>query len=600
MVSVSVFSQKISRKLIPEKPTEASLMAGAFIDINDPSYAPSAYTIDDLVKKILIAGGSNCFIPNVSNVMLYPNHLVSNNNRAWGYFHRGTTNFPFEDGIVITNGNARMGGNSFQQTVSTGLFSGTDADLQTAINPGAPIRDVVFLEFDFVPTNSQLTFNYIFASREYSPYYACGNYTDGFALLIKKNGDPTYTNMAILPGGAGPVSIKNILPSDFACGPVNEQFFGGLNTAMTETNYRGRTVPLTATAAVVPGETYHFKMVIGDVGDWFEDSAVFIEGGSFEIGLGIVDDNGNPLSDTIDICDNVPKALVAQGVSNVPGAVIQWYFNGNPIPGANNTTYMADQAGFYEVKTFVSGSECQSASITVNTVSGIYSNLQGGQICSGDQILLDAGSGTNYTYLWSTGATTQTITVNTPGTYTVTISNGICSKTFTTQVIQALVPEIVKIDYNHGIMTVTATNPSNGELEYSIDNGFTWQSSNVFTNVMKNTEIPIRVRVVRTSCEAYVAYFTFAMQNIITPNSDGVNDFIDFKGVSDYKNFKAVIFDRYGKEIFNADKKETRWNGFLLGRPLPTASYWYQLEYQDPVSKSTVLKTGWILLKNIK
>ena len=44
-------------------------------------------------------------------------------------------------------------------------------------------------------------------------------------------------------------------------------------------------------------------------------------------------------------------------------------------------------------------------------------------ICQGDSTLLDAGSG--YTnYLWNTGETTQTIHVNTAGTYSVSIGNG--------------------------------------------------------------------------------------------------------------------------------------------------------------------------------
>jgi hypothetical protein len=40
---------------------------------------------------------------------------------------------------------------------------------------------------------------------------------------------------------------------------------------------------------------------------------------------------------------------------------------------------------------------------------------------------LDPGSGTNYSYVWSTSATTQTISVATKGLYTVTVTNGICT-----------------------------------------------------------------------------------------------------------------------------------------------------------------------------
>ncbi|MVT08157.1 gliding motility-associated C-terminal domain-containing protein [Chitinophaga tropicalis] len=51
-------------------------------------------------------------------------------------------------------------------------------------------------------------------------------------------------------------------------------------------------------------------------------------------------------------------------------------------------------------------------------------------ICVGDNITLDAGAANAaYTIRWSTGATTQTITVNAAGTYYATVSNGICSTT---------------------------------------------------------------------------------------------------------------------------------------------------------------------------
>lgn len=50
-------------------------------------------------------------------------------------------------------------------------------------------------------------------------------------------------------------------------------------------------------------------------------------------------------------------------------------------------------------------------------------------LCQGESITLDAGSGYS-SYHWSTGATTQTITVSLAGSYTVTVFNGlICSAT---------------------------------------------------------------------------------------------------------------------------------------------------------------------------
>lgn len=769
LASVSVFSQIApNRKATKAKPSAESLRAGAFIDVNVPPYAGSDYTPEDLVKNILINGGTSCTNANITNVTVSPNHTVDNNNRFWGYFNKGTTDFPFTDGIVLTTGYARQAGNTYVSDVGASVGTGSDPDLVTATNPTTNLQDAVALEFDFVPNSTQVKFNYIFASDEYTSNFPCQDYSDAFALLLKKVGDPTYTNLAILPGGAGPVSVTNIVPAGngFSCGPINANFFGGLSNPHVVINYFGRTTPLTAVADVIPGQTYHFKMVLADAIDRTHDSAVFLEGGSFDIGIKIVDEAGAALPGSINMCDNTPKVLKAQ-VATIPGMTFQWYKDGVLISGATNATYVATAPGVYTVKVMIPGNNCpgeasitivggtsptvqnatlklcttptlatfnledakplisttqgavfrfyanqadaqaqndsyitnlasyngtdgqilyvlvsngafcsriatltlrkeetpvaqlnaarlkiclgesvlltasggvtyewsdtsstggirtvsptqtttytvyaigaqgckslQPVRITIEVIPAIVSTLKGGHICQGDNIILDAGSGPGYTYEWSTGETSQTITASTPGEYTVTISNGVCSQTFKTQVIQAVIPEVIKVDYNdRGTMIITATNPSNGILEYSIDNGATWQSSNVFNNVPKNKVISIRVRVKYTSCVGFIEFFTFVMKNVITPNGDNINDVIDFSGVINYKDFSGQVFDRYGKEVFKAEKIRPYWDGYFQGKKLPTSSYWYQVTYEDPASKQVTVKTGWILLKNVE
>ena len=854
-ISGLLFSQDAPRK--PPKNVSATFnkKSGVYIDVNAASYAPSGFTPEQLVKNILINGGTNCSTPNVSNVTVTPNHLVTNTDRFWGYFHKATTNFPFTDGIILSTGKAKDGGNTATFASST-IGTGSDPDLIAAINPTVSTQDAVSLEFDFVPNSNQIKFNYIFASEEYTSTYPC-SYSDGFALLIKPVAGGPYVNVAILPNNAGAVSMTNIHPEITGiggCNAINQNYFAGYNSNPNiETNYEGRTIPLTAIADVVPGQAYHFKMVLADAKDPSYDTAVFLEGGSFDIGIKITDANGVLLPNTINMCDNTPQLLKAQ-VSTVPGMTFQWYKDGVAIPGATNITYTATQPGVYEVKVSVPGSQCPGsatitivggtsptvqnatltacytagnaifdltsaqsfisttsgavfkyyvnqadavagntsniaaptsyssagaqtiyvnvskgfcskvaqlqlvkaaqmtaaiaapekitcaspqitlnasasvypagstfswaasaagnivsgantlnpvvnavgtytltitksyqpggtctatssvtvledkvkpvitaaaprykicqgesvmitatgavtyswtgltgnsgtqtvspnttttytvtgtaangcqaavpATVTIEVVPAIVSNVKGGHICIGDNITLDAGTGPNYKYVWNTGATTQTITVATPGAYSVTIDNGVCSKIFTVQVIQAVVPQITKVDYsNNGNMVLTASNPSNGPLEYSADNGMTWQNSNIFTNIPKNKLITIRVRVKNTSCEGFLEYFTFVMQNAITPNGDNKNDIIDFRGINMYKDFKASIFDRYGREVFKAEKITPYWDGYFQGKRLPTASYWYQIAFEDPATKQIVVKTGWILLKNFE
>ena len=751
-----------------QKPTTfpANAKAGAFIDVNVTPYPASNYTPTQLVTDILVGNGGGCVVPNISNVSVTPNTAATLEDRAWGYFNKATANFPFSEGIVLSTGFAKKAGNTAQSSMGDNNGGTGDADLSAAIGV-ANLNNASILEFDFVPTSSQMKFNYIFASHEYEGSYPCPplQFDDAFALLLKPNTPgSTYTNLAVLPGGLGPVSVPNILPASFSCGPINAQYFASL--LPNATNYNGRTVPLTAEATVIPGQSYHIKMVIADARDTVYDSAVFLEAGSFDIGVSIVDAGGNPVPETLNVCDNTPQVLNAL-VATSPGMTFQWFKDGVAIPGATNLAYTATSPGVYTVKIIIPGQNCpaeakvtiiggtspvvqnatlklcttpnnlnfdlntakplisttagavfkfyltqadanagnssnitntaafdgndgqiiyvnvsngafcskvatltlrkeatpiaalaatklkicsgesvtltasggvsyewsgfsgtgavrtvsptqnttytvhaigaqgckslQPASVIIEVVPAITSNLTGGYICLGDRITLDAGAGPNYSYQWNNGETAQTVAAELPGTYSVTINNGVCSKLFTTQVILAIVPQIIKVDYNEsGTLSVTASNPSNGQLEYSNDNGVTWQSSNVFTNVANNTLVSIRVKVKNTSCVGFLEYFTFVMKNVITPNGDNVNDMIDFRGISGLKDFQAVISDRYGKAVFKAEKTRPFWDGYFQGKKLPTSSYWYQVTFEDPATKKLTVKTGWILLKNFE
>lgn len=1182
--SVLLSQNTPSRMQRSQNPSSQTLKAGSFIDVNAAGYPESNYDITQLVKDVLIKGGSNCFTPDISNVMVSPNLAAGNATRTWGYFNKGTTNFPFEKGIVLVTGQANKAGNAFiSQDLSDTFSSNGDADLSQALNvPATSLKDNTYIEFDFVALSTKVRFRYLLASEEYYGAYPC-NYTDGFALLLKKQGDPTYTNLAVLPGGGGTVSVKNIHPAintnNGSCAAVNQQYFGGYNTANIETNFNGRTIPLTAEATVIPGQTYHFKLVLADYQDTQFDTAVFLEAGSFDIGVQLLDGNGVALPSSITMCDNTPTTLVVS--AQAPNATYQWFLGTNPIPGATSATYVATQPGVYRVEVTIPGNSCPGiatvtivgatsptvqnatltacysagniiydltsaqpaistgpgtltfsyytnladaqqgnnstipnptaysspggqtvyvlvkngscskiaelslqkapqmiatiappailtcansqttlnasastyqngatfnwtttggnivsggntlnpvinapgtytltisntyqpgdvscsvtasvvvtgdsappntnltassinicagesvtltasggttytwgngltgtgttqtvsptttttytvtavgangcasanpatititvgqpitaqnaslskcfvnggtqfdltqaqaqltsdigvnfayydnladanlgnantiptnytvnatqtvyvlitrggckkvvsltlnvspptiltisppatinctvptitldasgstvptgstiawtttgggnivsggntltpvvnqggtytltvtntsqpgnlscsftatatvvkdvalpaatltssvpricvgesvtltafggvsynwgggltgngntqtvsptttttytvyavgangcvsanpatvtvivgpptaavtadklkicagesvtltatggitynwvglngngpvqvvsptttttysvyalggngcssvnpATITIEVVPGITSSLHDVYICPGETATLDAGSQPGYTYLWNTGETTSIINTTTLGTYSVTISNGTCSKVFTAQVLPMVLPQITDVQYNYDAksLTITAENPTNNPLEYSINDGVNWQSSNIFYNVMENSNYKIHVRVKDAKCGTILDYFTFVVTNAITPNGDGKNDYVDFTGIANYANFSASVFDRYGSEVFRATNKNPIWNGTVNGYQLPTGTYWYKVNWINPASKKLEERSGWILVKN--
>ena len=95
--------------------------------------------------------------------------------------------------------------------------------------------------------------------------------------------------------------------------------------------------------------------------------------------------------------------------------------------GATTSCISVSQAGTYTV-TVTNSDGCTSSCSKTVTVTGSTNCLISGNlnICQGQTTQLCAPAGYS-SYLWSNGATTQCITVNCSGNYSVTVSNGSCT-----------------------------------------------------------------------------------------------------------------------------------------------------------------------------
>jgi gliding motility-associated-like protein len=85
--------------------------------------------------------------------------------------------------------------------------------------------------------------------------------------------------------------------------------------------------------------------------------------------------------------------------------------------------------------------------------------------------------------------------------------------------------------------------------------------------------------------------------NLFSPNNDGRSDVFRIDGIEDFPNFKLVIFDRWGGEIYNyrnnGNPSPNWWDGTNNGNPVIEGVYFYTLDYNDGVTKP---KTGFIQL----
>ena len=213
------------------------------------------------------------------------------------------------------------------------------------------------------------------------------------------------------------------------------------------------------------------------------------------------------------------------------------------------------------------------------------------EFCKGKTVTLDAGSGFS-SYLWSTGATTQTITVSAAGNYSVTVSNNFgCQSSDQVQAGYVVLPEITGVTVNNGSATVALSAP--GNFEYSLDN-FTWQNSNIFNNL----NIGEYIVYVRTKEDCFIGQKPFSIFNIpnaFTPNGDGYNDQWKIAGLENYPGTEVNVYDRRGLPVFKEviSNKPLEWDGKTNGSPIPTGNYWYTIKVSDGR-----VYTGWLMVKN--
>lgn len=224
---------------------------------------------DDLVRTILGPG------------VAFFNVTYTGVTNSGGTFSDSAAVFGITNGIVLSSGSIdNIKGPNLADDITQDNNAPGDADLDTLSVP-YPSLDATVLEFDFVPTLDNVTFEYVFASDEYNEW-ANTPFNDVFGFWI--NG----TNVAVLPvtvTGTNVVSVDNVNGGNpLGTDPQNPQFYINNDIASGAphcTEMDGFVVVLTATSAVHPNQTNHIKLAIADASDHILDSNVLIKGGSF-------------------------------------------------------------------------------------------------------------------------------------------------------------------------------------------------------------------------------------------------------------------------------------------------------------------------------
>ena len=414
-----------------------------------PIVTNGSYTATELIEDVFIGGG--CF--DVTNV------TTIGASAGRGAFSNGLSSLGFDEGVVISSGQiGTVSGPNNSGSAGTGTGGGSDPDLQQLNSQN--IFDATGIEFDFSPTLSTIDFRFVFGSEEYCEFVNA-NVNDVFGFFISGPGiagpfSNNSANLALIPLTNIPISIddvnNNSNPAYFV---PNSTGCGGITNA-ADIQFDGYTIALTATANVIPCETYHIKLVVGDGGDAIYDSAVFLEAGSFNAGGQATVSAINASTGTNLVYEDCGDAFITftRQTGDISLPLVITY----TIDPSSTATNGLDYTGLPPSITIPAGQTEVTIPLTIFSdgipegLETIIINMDNSCSCTNstatieildvpplivapmlDQVLCGpetvtlasaiSGGVSPFTYTWSTGATTATISefVASTMTYTVTV-----------------------------------------------------------------------------------------------------------------------------------------------------------------------------------
>jgi gliding motility-associated-like protein len=216
------------------------------------------------------------------------------------------------------------------------------------------------------------------------------------------------------------------------------------------------------------------------------------------------------LDQNIHICDGQVYSLKA----NTSFQSILW------STGSTDSLIQISQTGYYKAEvTFPDGCKARDSTYLLVYPNPVFSLGKDTMVCEGETITLDPKAEAT-SYLWSTGETTPTISVNAK-----------------TGLIWA------KLTDNHGC---------------SFTDSIVVRPCN--ENVLKKL-----------------------VPNAFTPNNDNDNDTWRIDILADYPDASVAIYNRWGQLVYKADKNypSQGWDGTSNGRPLPMDTYFYVIDLKD-------------------
>ncbi len=295
--------------------------------------------------------------------------------------------------------------------------------------------------------------------------------------------------------------------------------------------------------------------------------------------------------------------LEVVATNTTPGTwlISNWNMGDGTLLAGPSVVHEYTTIGTYAVTLTVIDTLCGDTATLVQNVT----LTQGLSFNAGPDVVICPGADATLTaalpgasFVWSTGATSASITVDDPGAYWVTASIGGCTATDTVTVglfpepgvlvdtVQACPGDQVGVGvpitgqsylWADGSTTQSVTVGDFGTYTYTVVdvNGCPWSGSVTVQNDPNN--------------------FTVWIPNVFTPNGDGENDRF-FPQTGGPKDVSVAIYNRWGMEMFRSPDLGRLWDGRYNGNAVPDGTYFYIVNYRSSCAQGRTEEVGHVTL----
>ncbi len=280
----------------------------------------------------------------------------------------------------------------------------------------------------------------------------------------------------------------------------------------------------------------------------------------------VINDVANPIIEPgEDVTTCSPSAILeAQSTGS-----IQWYYNGQAVPGETQATLNATQDGTYYFSAMIHPS-CPKTSdqieVSLNVPLELEVMASADTACNGEIVQITA-SGSYTEIIWNNSSTEDTLFVSSSGLYVATVSDNFCVAVDSAEVFFAEFPIAIAPPHFASPCTdlIQLSGTATGEVTWLMNNTIIAEGAEVTIPAPgRDTEYVLSATIgncvatdtVRVGVDCTFIYAPAAF----TPDGDGLND--EFRViVSGVSSYKLRIFDRWGSVVFETEDPEAVWTG---------------------------------------